>query len=123
MCGLLFWLHPLALVANMPTRPDPTHSHGRFHLSYGHPLPFGASHVPHGVNFSVMSAHATACTLVLFEKGAPIPMVEIPFPPECRLGHVWAMTVYDLDYAAIEYGFRFDGPWNPREGHFFDPKR
>ena len=106
----------------MLTRPDPTHSHGEFHLSYGHPLPFGASHVPHGVNFSVMSAHSTACTLVLFEKGARLPMAEIPFPPECRIGYVWAMVVYDLDYAKIEYGFRFDGRWSPREGHFFNPK-
>lgn len=49
-------------------------------------------------------------------------MAEIPFPPECRLGQVWAMTVYDLDYAQIEYCFRFDGPHDPREGHYFDPR-
>lgn len=106
----------------MVKRPDPTHFHDEFHLRYGHPLPFGASHVPHGVNFSIFSAHATACILVLFKKGADEPMAEIPFPPEYRLGDVWAMTVYDLDYESIEYGFRFEGPWNPREGHYFDPK-
>lgn len=105
----------------MAHHPDPTHEHGAFRLRYGHPLPFGASHVPHGVNFSVFSSSATDCTLVLFEKGEADPMAEIPFPEEFRIGHVWAMTVYDLDYEKIEYGFRFDGPHAPKEGHYFDP--
>ena len=30
------------------------------------------------------------------------------------------MTVFDLDYENIEYGFRMDGPWNPTEGYRFD---
>ena len=106
----------------MPLSPDHTHSHGEFRLRYGHPMPFGASHTPHGVNFSIFSAHATACTLVLFARGAAEPMAEIPFPPECRLGQVWAMTVDDLDYEKFDYGFRFDGPHDPREGHYFDPR-
>ena len=89
-CG--FWNSAYASLS-MSNRPDHTHSHGEFKLRYGHPLPFGASHVPHGVNFSIFSAHATACTLVLFERDAPEPLAEIPFPQECRLGQVWAMTV------------------------------
>src|SRR5690606_7208773 len=36
----------------------------------GNPLPFGATAVPEGINFSIYSRHATACTLVLFKKGA-----------------------------------------------------
>lgn len=107
--------------AHMPIRPEPTHSHGPFRLSYGHPMPFGASHVPHGVNFSIFSAHATACTLVLFDVGGREPMAEIPFPPEYRLGHVWAMVVHDLDYEQIEYAYRFDGPHDPLSGHYFNP--
>jgi len=99
-----------------------THVHGEFRLRYGHPLPFGASHVPGGVNFSIFSTHATACTLVLFEKGDPAPFAEIPVPPECRLGDVWALTVLDLNYEAIEYGYRFDGPYDPREGLHYDPR-
>jgi len=90
-------------------------------MRYGHPLPFGSTHIPGGVNFSVFSANATACTLVLFEHGAPTPYAEIPLPPEFRIGHVWAMMVFDLDYEALEYGFRFDGPNDPKNGHYFDP--
>ncbi len=105
----------------MPGILNHTHTHGDFRLRYGHPLPFGASHVPGGINFSIFSANATACTLVIFEKGAAAPTVEIPFPPEYRLGNAWAMTVYDLPYEEIEYGFRFDGP-NNHTGQVFDPK-
>lgn len=107
----------------MPDTLTHTHTHGDFRLRYGHPLPFGASHVPHGINFSIFSAHATSCTLVLFDRGAAEPFAEIPFPPEFRLGNVWAMTVFDLNYHQIEYGYRFDGPNDPREGLYFDPKK
>ena len=99
-----------------------THEFGGFRLRYGHALPFGVSHVPGGINFSVFSAHATGCTLVLFRKGEPLPYAEIPFPPECRIGDVFAMIVYDLDYEELEYGFRMEGPLDPRAGHLFDSK-
>lgn len=97
-----------------------THEHGDYKLRYGHPLPFGVSLVPGGINFSIYSHHATDCTLVLFEKGAVQPFVEIPFPSEFRIGHVWAMIVYDLDETQIEYGYRFGGPNDRKTGHRFD---
>ena len=85
-------------------------------ISCGQLLPFGVSHVPNGVNFSIFSTNATACTLVLFDQNRDAPLVEIPFPPEFKLGHVWAMTVHDLAYENLQYGFRMDGPWNPPRG-------
>jgi isoamylase len=106
----------------MPDALDHTHTHGEHRLRYGHALPFGASHVPGGVNFSIFSTHATACTLVLFEQGASKPYAEIPFPPECRLGNVWTIIVFDLNYEQVEYGFRFDGSHDPREGFHFNFK-
>ncbi len=102
--------------------PNHTHTHADFRLRYGHPLPFGASHVPGGVNFSIFSTYAKSCTLVLFEKGSAEPYAEIPFPPEYRLGNVWAMIVFDLSYEDLEYGYRFDGVFDVREGLHFDPK-
>ncbi len=102
------------------SKQRPTHHHGVFRLRYGHPLPFGASVVPGGINFSVFSRHATGCTLVLFEKDAQRPFAEIPFPPEFRIGDVFAMTVFDVDPHSIEYGYRMDGPFNPHAGHRFD---
>jgi len=89
-------------------------------VSCGHLLPFGVSPVPGGVNFSIFSANATGCTLVLFQHGQDKPTEEIPFPKNYRLGHVWAMVVHDLDYENLEYGFRMDGPSSARDGHYFD---
>ncbi|MEO1378274.1 MAG: glycogen debranching protein GlgX, partial [Cyanobacteria bacterium J06635_10] len=98
----------------------PTHSKDNFKLRCGKPFPFGATLVPGGVNFSIFSRHATSCTLVLFEKHASEPMVEIPFPKEFRIGNVYSMVVFDLDYENIEYGYRMDGPNNFAQGHWFD---
>jgi isoamylase len=98
----------------------PTHTHGSFKLRTGRPLPFGATLVPGGVNFSVYSRPATACVLVLFQKHAPEPMAEIPFPEEFRIGNVFSMMVFDLDYENIEYGYRMEGPFDPQVGHRFD---
>jgi isoamylase len=97
-----------------------THEHQGYRLRAGHMLPFGATLVPGGVNFSIYSTHATACTLVLFKKGEQQPMVEIPVLDEFSIGDVWAMIVFDLDYENIEYGFRMDGLWDPTHGHRFD---
>lgn len=98
----------------------PTHFYGDFRLRCGKPLPFGATPIPGGVNFSIYSRHATSCTLVLFERGCPEPFAEIPFPDDFRIGNVFVMIVLDLDYEAIEYGYRMDGPYAPKEGHRFN---
>ncbi len=97
-----------------------THEYEGYRLRAGHMLPFGATLVPGGVNFSIYSTHGASCSLVLFKKGEPEPMAEIPFLDEFSIGDVWAMTVFDLDYENIEYGFRIDGLWDPVSGHRFD---
>lgn len=101
----------------------PTHNYGDWKLRCGKPFPFGATLVPGGVNFSIFSSHATSCTLVLFQKRAGEPMAEIPFPEEFRIGNVYCMVVFDLDYENLEYGYRMDGPKNFREGHWFDKSK
>ncbi len=98
----------------------PTHRHGELWLRAGRPQPFGATIVPGGINFSVFSRHAISCTLVLFRKGEPRPYVEIPFPDAFRIGNVWAMIVFGLDFEEVEYGFRMDGPYRPHAGHRFN---
>jgi glycogen operon protein len=98
----------------------PTHYHAGFGLRPGFPLPLGASLTGRGVNFAVYSRHATACTLVLNRPDEEQPYAEIPFLPEFRVGDVFAMTVFDLDPDSLEYGFRMDGPHDPRAGHRFD---
>ena len=98
----------------------PTHEYKGLKLRTGRPYPFGATVMGNAVNFSVYSRYATACTLVLFHNHEPEPFVEIPFQKEFKMGNVFSMMVFDLDFENIEYGYRMDGPWNPKEGHRFD---
>ncbi len=97
----------------------PTHDHQGIRYRRGHVMPFGATMVPNGVNFSIYSSAATSCTLVLFEKGEEEPFAEIPFPNEFIIGNVYSMIVFDLDYENLEYGYRMDGPFDPENGHRF----
>jgi glycogen operon protein len=101
----------------------PTRTCNGFPIRPGKPLPFGASIVPGGVNFSIFSSHATTCELVLFRKHGKEPYGTIPFPDEFRIGNVFTMIVFDLDYEDVEYGFRMDGPFNPKEGHWFNKSK
>lgn len=110
------------LISIMDERIDfyPTHEVGGIRFRRGRPLPFGATIVPNGVNFSIFSSAADSCTLVLFHKREAEPFVEIEFPREFRIGDVYSMIVFDLDYENLEYGYRFSGPWNPDAGQRFD---
>jgi isoamylase len=117
----------------------PTHSFEGYKLRFGRPSPFGATVVPGGINFSIFSRNATYCVLVLFEKGAKKPFVEIPFRgmfekvgtrepvwSDFRIGNVWTITVFDIDYESVEYAFRMDGPGGKAQRgapayHRFDP--
>jgi glycogen operon protein len=101
----------------------PTLEYAGYKVRPGRAVPFGATIVPGGVNFSVFSRHATSCTLVLFDKGAAAPKAEIPFPDAFRIGNVYSMVVFDLDFENIEYGYRMSGPFNPVEGHRFDESK
>ncbi|WP_273936407.1 glycogen debranching protein [Kutzneria chonburiensis] len=98
----------------------PTHQIDGYGVRPGHALPFGATFVPGGVNFSVYSRGAEAVSLVLFRRGERDPMAELPFPDEFRVGGVWSMTVFDLEYEDVEYGYRIQGPAQPRVGDRFD---
>lgn len=101
----------------------PTHEYGGLKLRAGRPYPFGATVIGNAVNFSIYSRYATACTLVLFRNHEKEPFVEIPFNKAFRMGNVFSMMVFDLDFENIEYGYRMDGPYNPQEGHRFNKEK
>ena len=68
----------------------------------------------------MFSKEAVSCELILYRIGSEEPFAEIPFPDEFRIGDVFSMIVYDLDYENLEYGFRFDGEYSPEKGCLFD---
>lgn len=112
-------------MAEFETRIDyyPTHEYKGIKYRRGHVLPFGTTIVPNGINFSIYSSAATSCTLVLVKRGEDSPFAEIEFPEEFRIGNVYSMVVFDLDYENLEYGYRMDGPFDPVVGHRFDKSK
>ncbi|MCL2741090.1 MAG: alpha-amylase family glycosyl hydrolase [Oscillospiraceae bacterium] len=83
----------------------------------------GATAIPCGVNFTVLSVGATSCELVLFRRGEKGPAAVIRFPDHYRIGQVYSMIVFGLDIYEYEYAYRFDGPYDPGRGLLFDPAR
>jgi len=99
----------------------PRKSIGGLRYKAGKPMPFGASVLDDDVvNFSIYSNDATSCTLCLFHLGDEEPYVEVPIPDECRIGCVYSIMVFDLDWENTEYGYRFDGPYDLKNGYCFD---
>lgn len=91
----------------------PTHKIQDLEYRAGRVFPYGACIVGDAVNFSIFSKEATACSLVLFHHGAREPFVEIPFPEQFRIGDVYTMMVFGINIETTEYGYRFDGPYDP----------
>ena len=101
-----------------------THELNGIHYRIGRPLPFGATLIDVGVvNFSVSSANAKSCTLVLFNSGENEPFIEIPFPENFQIGDNYSMMVFDLNIEELEYGYRFDGEYVPERGFYFDKSK
>lgn len=82
----------------------------------------GAMLINEGVNFTIHSFGATACTLLLFHRQEDKPYARIPFPDSYRIGNTFSMIVYDLDITEFEYAYSFDGPNDPEKGLLFDKK-
>ena len=101
----------------------PTHEKDGIKYRIGKVLPYGASIVPNGVNFSIFSKYATSCELVLFRKREKEPYAVIPFPDEFRIGDVFSMIVFDIDFENVEYGYRMDGKFCPEEGFWFNKEK
>ena len=98
----------------------PAHKIQDLEYRAGRVFPYGACIVGDAVNFSIFSKEATACSLVLFHHGAREPFVEIPFSEQFRIGDVYTMMVFGINIETTEYGYRFDGPYDPERGLLYD---
>ena len=106
-----------------PIDTFPTDSVGDVSFRRGRVLPFGATVMDGGVNLSIYSKEATACTLLLFHEGEREPFAEIPFPQEFRIGNVYTMMIFGINVESTEYAYRFEGPYDPSKGLSFDPSK
>lgn len=80
----------------------------------------GASAMLKAVNFTIHSSNATACSVVLFNRGETEPFAVIPIPDSYRIGDTWSIMIYGLDIYEIEYCYRFKGEYAPEKGLLFN---
>src|SRR5688500_7477056 len=87
----------------------------------GHPFPLGATWDGIGVNFSVYSENATAVELCLFDQPYEATETQRVKMPE-RTGNIWHVYVPNIQPGQL-YGFRVHGPYDPSNGHRFNPNK
>ncbi|WP_437889439.1 glycogen debranching protein GlgX [Phytobacter sp. V91] len=87
-------------------------------LTTGKPLPLGAHLMDGGVNFTLFSAHAQRVELCLFDDEGNEQRVDLP----ARSGDVWHGFLPEAK-AGQRYGYRVHGPWDPANGHRFNPAK
>ncbi|MDH5655966.1 MAG: glycogen debranching protein GlgX [Spirochaetia bacterium] len=90
-------------------------------IEAGNEFPVGSSYDGKGVNFSVFSRHAEAVELCLFDDVHSKEESCRVFLPG-RTGHVFHGYCPGLKPGQL-YGYRVYGPYNPSEGHRFNPAK
>ncbi len=87
----------------------------------GHPLPYGSTWGPEGVNFSVFSRNATSVVLEIYAFPTDAqPAFSFPLDPHLNhTGDIWHIQVRGLEPGAF-YLWRVDGPFIPERGLRFN---
>jgi glycogen operon protein len=92
-----------------------------FRIGRGAPLPFGMHETREGYNFALFSRHATRVSLLLFESASGDLSETIDLDPaHHRTGDVWHVRL-SREVRGRSYALRVEGPWDPENGHRFDP--
>jgi len=87
----------------------------------GSPYPLGATWDGQGVNFALFSENATQVDLCLFD-GPDSPRDTARIPLEERTDQVWHVYIPGI-WPGQHYGFRVHGPYEPQNGHRFNPSK
>jgi glycogen debranching enzyme GlgX/4-alpha-glucanotransferase len=90
-----------------------------FAVSEGHAEPLGVTVDATGANVAVISAHAEAVVVCLFDS-ADREIALLPLP--ARTGDVFHGHIVGL-LPGMRYGLRAWGPWDPANGHRFNPAK
>lgn len=86
----------------------------------GRAFPLGVTLDEEGANFALFSANATKVTLCLFDKQGKEEIEQIVLPEFSD--DVWHGYVQGIK-EGILYGYRVDGPFEPHNGHRFNPDK
>ena len=85
------------------------------------PYPLGATWDGAGVNFAIYSQHASGVHLCLFDS-AEDTMERLCIPLTERTNRVWHGYLPDARPGQL-YAYRVHGPWDPANGHRFNPAK
>jgi len=96
----------------MPSLPD--------RLEPGLPYPLGAKWDGLGANFAVFSANATRIQLCIFDGSGRKELYRYDLPE--RSEDIWHGYLPDA-MPGLVYGFRAHGPYEPHNGHRFNPHK
>ena len=88
----------------------------------GHFYPLGSSWDGSGVNFSLFTRHATRVELILFRGGDEGGGETARFDLNERTADVWHGYLPGVG-PGQRYGYRVHGPYQPEEGHRFNPAK
>ncbi|HEX7231681.1 MAG TPA: glycogen debranching enzyme GlgX, partial [Candidatus Binatia bacterium] len=86
----------------------------------GKPYPLGATWDGAGVNFSLFSENASKVELCLFDRNDDRREIRIPMREQTH--QVWHVYLPEVR-AGQSYGYRVHGPYEPRQGHRFNPSK
>ena len=86
------------------------------------PQPLGASWTGRGINFAAFSASATRVELCLFDATGRRETARLALP--ARTGSIWhGFLPARFGGPGTLYGYRVHGPYQPSEGHRFNPAK
>ncbi|WP_018259507.1 glycogen debranching protein GlgX [Methylobacterium sp. WSM2598] len=102
-----------------PSLPEPAVAR-RPRIREGQPFPLGATWDGLGVNFALFSGHATRVELCLFDDSGETEIARVDLPE--YTDEVWHGYLPDARPGTI-YGYRVHGPYEPDEGHRFNPHK
>ncbi len=86
----------------------------------GRPYPLGASWDGEGVNFALFSEHAEKVELCLFDNRGRRETERVPM--QWQTDQVWHCYLPEARPGQL-YGFRVYGPYDPENGHRFNPDK
>jgi isoamylase len=113
-----FFARHAVVVMPKATRQTP---HPQMQFSY--PLPYGAVLRDGGVQFVIYSRSAKAMRVLLYNRVTdrePTRLIEFN-PDTDRWGDIWSVFVPGMKAGQL-YHFQADGPFDPSQGHRFNPQ-
>ncbi|GDX07127.1 glycogen debranching protein GlgX [Buttiauxella sp. A111] len=87
-------------------------------LSAGNSTPYGSFYDGKGVNFTLFSANAHKVELCVFDEHGHEQRYDLPV----RTGDIWHGYLPNAK-PGLKYGYRVHGPWEPQNGHRFNPAK